>query len=588
MSHQETSVAEGAAEHARLLASKAQYLIATAARAPSIHNSQPWRFRVDAGTVELWCDPLRKTRDDALGREMVISCGAALFGLRLAVRSLGYLPVVSLLPDSSRLRLLARVGVGAAAPMNQLEWRMLAAVPHRHTHRGPFVPGQLPPGLLAGLQDDALTEGATLAIVGQGLPLDRLTRLAAAAARTAGLDPGERAEIRRWTRHQGSPAGDGIPAAALAAAPSPKGQPGRLPQRDFDLGRDLGRLPAGGAPPAATAVLLTGGDRRADWLRAGQALQRTLLHAASMWVFASLYSQPLENPLTRELIRDQLRLPGNPQMLLQFGRAQSAASTPRRPPGELMDQSLPDAARAELDADPRPRGTRRLGHGVLPGPLAAAAHDEQVTMPEVVSQRAVIAPAVTGAGARAEQQRARRPQGQDGDHRVLGAAAPDGVAVPGDAVPAVPVQTQPRRQERLAEFPLVVLAQQVTAHREGGVGKLRVLAVEAQQARHIDRAVVHPPPLRSPRHLPGEPGEQFTRPGQPSPLHVHPGAMREAQALRPQGTRCRVIPEVEQRLLNGNTHANTISHVSNTRSSHPGLAVTDNSGSVNSARAISR
>ena len=52
-------------------------------------------------------------------------------------------------------------------------------------------------------------------------------------------------------------------------------------------------------------------------------------------MFASLYSQPLENPLIRELIRDQLALPGDPQMLLQLGRAASAATTARRPAGEL-------------------------------------------------------------------------------------------------------------------------------------------------------------------------------------------------------------------------------------------------------------
>jgi nitroreductase len=341
MSYQQPSLAPAAAaEQARLLASNARYLIATAARAPSIHNSQPWRFRVDADAVELWADPARKTRDDAIGREMLISCGAALFGLRLAVRSLGHLPVTDLLPDPSQLRLLARVRVATGAraiALDELERRMLAAVPHRHTHRGPFLAEPLPPGLLAGLQNDALTEGATLVFVGDGLPADRLARLAAAATRQAGQDCGERAEIRRWTRGPRHPAADGVPAGALVEGPS-EAEPGRLPQRDFDLGRDLGLLPGGGAPPAATAVLLTAGDRRADWLRAGQALQRLLLHAASAWVFASLYTQPLENPLTRELIRDQLRLPGDPQMLLQFGRADTAASTPRRPPGEVMNQ----------------------------------------------------------------------------------------------------------------------------------------------------------------------------------------------------------------------------------------------------------
>ena len=88
-------------------------------------------------------------------------------------------------------------------------------------------------------------------------------------------------------------------------------------------------------------MLLTAGDRRADWLRAGQALQRLLLHAAADWVFASLHTQPLENPVTRTLIRHQLALPGNPQMLLQFGSAVSAASTARRPPGEVTDSTGP-------------------------------------------------------------------------------------------------------------------------------------------------------------------------------------------------------------------------------------------------------
>jgi nitroreductase len=335
MTHSDQAVAQSAAGHAHVLARHAQYLIATAARAPSVHNSQPWRFRVGPQAVELWCDPQRKVEPDALGREMLISCGAALFGLRLAVRSLGCGPVVDLLPERSELKLMARVSIGPAVPMNGLERQMLAAVPHRHTHRGPFLPGPLPAGLLAGLQDDALTEGATLGRAERARLNPRRPRSAAAAARRGDLDPRARAEIRRWTRDEQSAARDGIPGTAIPAEPSTGIRPGRLQQRDFDLGRGISQLPPGGAPPAVTAVLLTAGDRRADWLRAGQALQRLLLHAASKWVFASLYTQPLEDLVTRALIREELTLPGHPQMLLQLGRAANAASTARRPPDEL-------------------------------------------------------------------------------------------------------------------------------------------------------------------------------------------------------------------------------------------------------------
>ena len=316
-------------------AGQADYLIATAGRAPSVHNTQPWRFRVGEYAIELYADLGRKLRVDPIGREMLISCGAALFGLRLAVRSLGYLPVVQLLPDPARLRLLARVTLGAREPMTAAERQMLDALPHRHTHRGPFASGPLPAGLVPRLQHDALAEGAELVLVDEAIGYQKLADIADTVGRRQDLDPVARAEVRRWSRVTADPAHDGVPAHAFPA--SAGRQPGRLRQRDFDQGRRQGLLPAGGPPPAATAVLITLGDGRADWLRAGQALHRLLLHAASKWVFASLYTQPLEAAAIRALIRDRLGLPSAPQMLLQLGVAHTAHATARRPPDELIE-----------------------------------------------------------------------------------------------------------------------------------------------------------------------------------------------------------------------------------------------------------
>jgi hypothetical protein len=316
-------------------AGQADYLIATAARAPSVHNTQPWRFRVGEYAIELYADPERKLRVDPIGREMLISCGAALFGLRLAVRSLGYLPVVELLPDPARLRLLARVTLGAPAPMTAAERQMLDALPHRHTHRGPFAPGPLPAGLIPRLQHDALAEGAELVLVDQAIAYQKLAGIADTVARRHDLDPVARAEVRRWSRVVADPAHDGVPAHAFP--PSAGCQPGRLRQRDFDQGRGLGLLAADGPPPAATAVLVTPADGRADWLRAGQALHRLLAHAAGSWVFASLYTQPLEADAIRVLIKDRLALPGTPQMLLQLGPAHTTHATARRSPADLIE-----------------------------------------------------------------------------------------------------------------------------------------------------------------------------------------------------------------------------------------------------------
>jgi hypothetical protein len=96
-------------------------------------------------------------------------------------------------------------------------------------------------------------------------------------------------------------------------------------------------MPAQGHPPAGTGILLTPGDGRADWLHAGQALHRMLLYAASNWVFASLYTQPLEAAAIRDLIRDRLGLHGAPQIILQFGRADTTRATARRVVTDLME-----------------------------------------------------------------------------------------------------------------------------------------------------------------------------------------------------------------------------------------------------------
>ena len=77
-------------------------MLATAARAPSVHNTQPWRFAVGSHAIDLYADTDRKLGQDRDGREMLISCGAALFGLRLAVRGLGYLPAVTLFSEPSK------------------------------------------------------------------------------------------------------------------------------------------------------------------------------------------------------------------------------------------------------------------------------------------------------------------------------------------------------------------------------------------------------------------------------------------------------------------------------------------------------
>jgi hypothetical protein len=331
-------------------------VVAMAGRAPSVHNTQPWWFRACGNVVELYADENRQLRQiDPVRREMLISCGAALFGFRLGLRKLGYLPIVEVLPDPAQPSLIARVSPGDFAQPTRHESELLAALPHRHTHRGPFTPGEIPERLLAGLRMDAVAEGVELVVIRQLGQVGDLVELVLAAAREQAADPDIAAELVDWVRAAGSLARDGIRAQARLEEPAAESGerhrpadaerwPVRLPQRDFG---QPGTEISGGHPPSVTAALVTASDTPDDWVHAGQALHRMLLHAATRWVFASLQSQPLESPARRAELRARLGLPGEPQLLLQFGRADTAAATARRPATDILTQDDPASAGAE-------------------------------------------------------------------------------------------------------------------------------------------------------------------------------------------------------------------------------------------------
>ena len=189
--------------------------LTAACRAPSLHNSQPWRFRVGPDVIELWADPERVlAAADPEGREQRMACGAALLTLRLALRGFGVLPTVTVLPDRARPDLIAEVRRGGERPPSPEELRLLAAVPRRHTNRRPFADAPVTAGELTALQRAALDEGAWLHVVDDPTERVQVAELAVAAAQGPARRPGVRRRAqavdgrhggarRRRARHRG-------------------------------------------------------------------------------------------------------------------------------------------------------------------------------------------------------------------------------------------------------------------------------------------------------------------------------------------------------------------------------------------------
>lgn len=306
-------------------------LIAASVAAPSIHNTQPWRFRLDPGTVTLEIRAVAERglrHTDPSGRALHVSVGCALFNLRVAVAHHGWEPVTRLLPRPHEPDLLATVRLAGTARFSAAP-RLYDAVWRRHSSRFPFADRQVPATVLAELAEAAHAEGATLDLPGPA-ETDQLLRLTREAEQRNTADSDRAAESRRWV-HRPDSDSLGMPPEAVG----PQDFRERIPMRDFGAHRrpmTLVARPFEKRP--SLAVLSTLHDRRTDWLRAGEALERVLLVATAHGVRASLLHQALEWPDLREQLTDSRR--AHPQMVLRLGYGPQGPASPRRTARQVL------------------------------------------------------------------------------------------------------------------------------------------------------------------------------------------------------------------------------------------------------------
>ncbi len=311
-----------------------RFVVEAAVHAPSVLNTQPWWFSAAEHDVSVHADVDRRLKlADPDGREMMISCGAAVFTARVAVRYLGYVPRVRLLPDPDLPNLVARIGWDERTPAVDYERQLYEEIARRRTHRGGFDADPLPAGLVSALRDEAARENATLQILGDDGQRAALGSVVEAADAVLRLDTSRVQEEARWAPPPGSQRRDGVPATAYPAGPA-KTVPS-CPSLYFSHVHGWGLPPAGGqgTPPrdaGVVALVTTEHDHPSDWVSAGQALQRVLLAASASGISAALHSQPMELPHLRALIREHFTGGAFPQMVLRLGTTGEAAVSVRR------------------------------------------------------------------------------------------------------------------------------------------------------------------------------------------------------------------------------------------------------------------
>ncbi|WP_370333342.1 NAD(P)H nitroreductase [Mycolicibacterium hippocampi] len=306
-----------------------------ACRAPSVHNSQPWRWVLDGDALHLFIDPDHVAPStDSSGREALISCGAVLDHLRVAMAASGWTAHVDRFPNPNDLDHLASVDFSANTFVTDGHRRRAEAILARRTDRLPFAE---PPDwklFESELRATLDTAAVPVAVIAE----EHRPQLAQASDLVESLrlyDSSYHKEIHWWT--SGAPRNEGIPQSALvSAAEGDRVDVGR----SFPVTHDSHRRAEVSEDRSKIVVLSTFDDTRDSVLRCGEALSALLLDATMAGLATCTVTHLMELPATREIVA-KLSGSNTPQVLVRVGLAPAAADvpapTPRRPIDEVFE-----------------------------------------------------------------------------------------------------------------------------------------------------------------------------------------------------------------------------------------------------------
>ena len=316
------------------------FLVKYAILAPSGHNTQPWIFKILGNNIiEINADRSRALPlVDPDDRELMISCGAALYNLRLAANHFGIADEVQLLPDqNNNPDLLARISLkdevqGNTNKQAENDTSLFNAITKRRSNRSPFENRRLPDDLLESLKDSARANGSWLDVIDGEEKKNALADLISQGDRIQLSDKRFRRELAAWIHPNRSKSRDGMPGYAHGMTHDIASSIGPFLIRTFDIGKGQAARDkelASGSP--VLAVLGTDADEPLNWIQTGQSLMRILLQARARDVWTTYMNQPIEVPELRPKVLQALgRNTGFPQLLVRMGYSKDVKPTPRR------------------------------------------------------------------------------------------------------------------------------------------------------------------------------------------------------------------------------------------------------------------
>ncbi|WP_039805130.1 Acg family FMN-binding oxidoreductase [Nocardia araoensis] len=307
--------------------------LALASRAPSVHNTQPWLWRLGRETVHLFTDESRRLpHTDPDGRDLVLSCGAALHHLRVAARAEGWETVIHRLPNPAATEHLASIEF-RRNPCTPEDVELARAISRRSTDRRRYSSWAVPAAHIEAIIAAGAATGVLVRDVDAEPARTRLLRAFERAAWQHARDLSYGAELAQWSGRHAAP--QRVPARnAVLTYDDPTVRPFSNPGLPQAVVRDI---------DAADRMMLlcTSSDDRLSQLRAGEAVSAVLLTATTLGLATCPLTEPMELTETRRQIRaGVLDDTGYPQIIVRVGYAIPSAdpvpATPRRPLDEVV------------------------------------------------------------------------------------------------------------------------------------------------------------------------------------------------------------------------------------------------------------
>lgn len=305
--------------------------------APSSHNSQPWFFTAHHGELFVFADRARALPVvDPEDRELVISCGALVGQLGVALAHFGLAHEIRLLPDRKRPDLMAHVSLANTPRHAPSDDGLFAAILERRTVRRSFENRPVPREVVLAFETEPRADSLLVRNIHAEEDRRLVCELVEEADRIQFADRRFRRELAAWLHSNRSRVCDGMAAGAfgagdLASALAP------TVLRTFDVGagraaRD--RELVEGSP--LLVAILSDEDSPRMWLETGRVLARVLLRATANGLAASYLNQPIEVPELRSKLRAAVGCKGEPQILLRIGYGPKVPPTPRRPLDDML------------------------------------------------------------------------------------------------------------------------------------------------------------------------------------------------------------------------------------------------------------